>query len=214
LLDRDFQLIAIEPLRGFGSSLMSFPLHFVFRPGVEAGGVALNESFVVLVELPMRSVKRISKSSQLAAGADVPFAIAAHARFQAPITSQAELAPLYEREASFYRGVGLGEGLPSAAGTDQTATHRLSYRDTGSASGSPTYKDGVADDSSDDDSQVDDKEEVHGWVNDNGDDDADRGYLPGGWEGPGLPGGGRPGRPGGGWPWPDPPSPYGWRRRR
>ena len=29
MLDRDYQLIAIEPVRGFGSSLMSFPLRFL-----------------------------------------------------------------------------------------------------------------------------------------------------------------------------------------
>ena len=63
LLKRDFQLVAIQPLRGFGSSLMSFPLHFVFRAGAESGAVALNESFIVVVELPTRSVKRVSPSA-------------------------------------------------------------------------------------------------------------------------------------------------------
>ena len=45
LLERDFQLIAIQPLRGFGSALMSFPLQFIFRAGPDSGAVALQESF-------------------------------------------------------------------------------------------------------------------------------------------------------------------------
>jgi hypothetical protein len=124
LLGRDYQLVAIEPLRGFGSSLMSFPLRFVFRPGANSGPIALDESFVVLLELPTRTVKRISRSSELPSASDVPFVVAAIARVEPSRFTAAEMAPRYEREALFYRAVGL-ENLgwaPGAAGTDQTIT--------------------------------------------------------------------------------------------
>jgi hypothetical protein len=218
LLDRDYQLVAIQPLRGFGSSLMSFPLGFTFRPGADAGPVALNESFVVLVELPTRSVKRISPSAELAEGADVPFAVAANARFTPPVTPLADDAARRAREAAYYADIGLGGmgGYPSAAGTDETATLRVDNAPTSSDVETITYSDNVADDSASDPSNHDDSEEKYRWVADHGDDQSSgdpwQGGFPGG-PGGGWPGGGRP-RPGGGWPWPDPRPPYGWRNRR
>jgi hypothetical protein len=222
LLERDFQLIAIKALRGYGSSLMSFPISFTFRPGPDAGAVALNENFVVLVELPTRSVKRISKSAETPEGADAPFVLAANARFEPPTTPLSANEARYAREAAYYQSLGLGgtSGYLGGADTDETNTLRVDHVNTSSQTESVSYKDNVADDTMPDPSNHDDSEEKQTWVADHNDDlssgDPWLGGGPGGFPGGGFPtgpGGGLPPRPGGGWPWPDPPPPYGWRYR-
>ena len=218
MLDRDYQLIAIEPVRGFGSSLMSFPLHFSFRAGAGSGPIALDEFFVVLVELPVQAVKRISRSPELSRVSDVPFVVAASARAQAARVPFMDASQRDAREASFFQNIGLGAWRPGASGTDETATAVIKYVDTTSTvdttAWSPNH---VVDDTYADNGIDDHDDSVTGWTADHGDDDSSPAYpdpgdgswgprpAPGGWP--------IPGRPGGGWPWPDPPSPY-WRRRR
>jgi hypothetical protein len=220
LLDRDYQLIAIEPLRGFGSSLMSYPLQFSFRAGANSGPIALDESFVVLVELPVQAVKRISRSPESARVSDVPFVIAASARAQAARVPFMDASQRAAREVSFFQSIGLGAWRPGASGTDETATAVIKYTDTMSTVDTTAWSPGqIVDDTYPDNGPDDHDDSVTGWKADHGDDDSSPIYPepgdgswsprppPGGWPG------GPPGRPGGGWPWPDPPSPY-WRRRR
>jgi hypothetical protein len=206
VLDRNFQLVAIQPLRGFGSALLSFPLNFVFRPRAESGPVALNESFVVIVELPTRTIKRISKTAT-PTGSDVPFAIAANAQFEPPRTPASMLAPRRQREAAYFRNIGLG--MWSEDNPPNTVTETLEVTQKFST-GCETESDGIADDSAYDD--YDEDYSYHpDYGHERGADYPGSGPSP---TGPALPGGQFPGGPGGGWPWPDPPPPYGWRYRR
>ena len=206
VLDRNFQLVAIQPLRGFGSALLSFPLNFIFRPLAESGPVALNESFLVIVELPTRTVKRISKTGETT-GSDVPFVIAANAQFTLPRTPASEMTARRQREAAYFRNVGLGmwseDNPPNTVTETLDVTQKLS-------TGCETESDGIADDSA-----YDDYDEDYSYHPDYGHErGADYPGVAPGPGGPVVPGGPLPGRPGGGWPWPDPPPPYGWRYRR
>ena len=217
LLDRGYRLVAIEPLRGFGSLLMSYPLIIVFRPAPDSGPVALDEALTVLVELPTRSVKRATRSTNLPSVHDVPFAIAATARSEPRITPMADVAARYQREADFYRGIGLGMS-PGASSTDETVTFKTDSTPTTSDSGSNSFCQGVADDTTVDDDDMDDWDDQTHQVTDHHDDDASQAYPgPGRWPGGPPWAGGGPGGlpgPGGGWPWPDPQPPSVWRRRR
>ena len=219
MLDRDYQLIAIEPQRGFGSSLMSYPLRFAFRAGASGGPIALDESFVVLVELPVQAVKRISRSPESARVSDVPFVVAASGRAQAARVPFMDVSQRDAREASFFQNIGLGAWRPGASGTDETATAVIKYVDTTSTVDTTAWSPGqIVDDTYADNGTDDHDDSVTGWKADHGDDDLSLLYPDpgdGSW-GPLPPQGGwpvPPGRPGGGWPWPDPPNPY-WRRRR
>lgn len=159
VLKRGARLTEIRPMRGFGSGLMSFPIQIVFRGGAGEGPIDLeSESLIVTVEIPTRTVKRISSGPAGSVGTqgDIPFSIAATAHVPYRGAPLSELQARTLRERAFYEGLGfpVGAGRPSQ-GEWTIDDYKTTDTPTGTDTGSTSYSDGVADDSEVDDSGSD-----------------------------------------------------------